>query len=100
METKNTSIASINTSTLIPIGMVISIIGFSFAIGMSFQSTNQTKADLESFKAEYRDSQETFRKEYKENQIEIRSDVKGIASQVQDIRVLMLSNPAFSNQAK
>lgn len=78
---KQTSIFSAHT--LMPVGLVITIIGFSFAIGMSFQSANQTRADLELFK-----------KEYKENQIELKADIKSIQA---DIRVLLVNqSPASS----
>jgi hypothetical protein len=73
--------------TLMPFGLVLTIVGFSFAIGMNFQSSNQTRIDLE-----------TFKKEYKENQIELKTDIKSISTQVQDIKVLILSNPSFSSK--
>jgi len=90
---RNKQVSRFSAHTLMPVGLVITIIGFSFAIGMSFQSTNQTKLDLESFKADYKESQEAFKKEYKENQIDLKADIKSISAQVQDIRVLILSNP-------
>ena len=62
--------------TLIPVSLVLTIVGFSFAIGMNFQAANQTRLDLESFK-----------KEYKEAQLELKADIKSIQS---DIRVLLL----------
>lgn len=62
--------------TLMPVGLVLTIVGFSFAIGMNFQAANQTKIDLD-----------TFKKEYKEAQIELKADIKSIQS---DIRVLLV----------
>lgn len=73
--------------TLMPFGLVLTIVGFSFAIGMNFQASNQTKLDLENFK-----------REYKESQIELKTDIKSISTQVQDIKVLILSNPSFSSK--
>lgn len=75
---KQTSIFSAHT--LMPVGLVLTIIGFSFAIGMNFQAANQTRSDLESFK-----------KEYKENQLELKADIKSIQA---DIRVLLVNQSA------
>jgi flagellar biosynthesis protein FlhB len=81
--------------TLMPVGLVLTIVGFSFAIGMNFQAANQTKIDLENFKKEYKDGQVELKKEFTAGQQELKSDIKSISTQVQDIRILILSNPNF-----
>lgn len=68
--------AKFTVQTLMPVGLVLTIIGFSFAFGVNFQAANQTKIDLD-----------TFKKEYKEAQVELKADIKSIQS---DIRVLLL----------
>lgn len=73
--------------TLMPVGLVLTIVGFSFAIGMNFQASNQTKTDLADFKQEYKD-----------NQVDLKADIKSISTQVQDVRVLILSNPTFNTK--
>ena len=77
----------LSAHTLMPIGLVLTVVGFSFAIGMNFQASNQTKLDLESFK-----------QEYKQNQVDLKADIKSLSSQVQDIRVLILSSPVVANK--
>lgn len=82
---RDTQTSKFSAHTLVPVGLVITIVGFSFAIGVNYQASNQTRLDLEQFKTEY-----------KQNQIELKTDIKNISTQVQDIRVLILSNPSFS----
>lgn len=73
---RDKQVSKFSAHTLVPVGLVLTIVGFSFAIGMNFQAANQTKLDLESFK-----------KEYKEAQVELKADIKSIQA---DIRVLLL----------
>ena len=84
---RDKQISKFSAHTLMPFGLVLTIVGFSFAIGVNFQAANQTKTDLE-----------TFKREYKENQVDLKADIKSISTQVQDIRVLILSNPSFAKQ--
>lgn len=65
-----------SVQTLMPVGLVLTIIGFSFAYGVSFQEAAQTKMELASFK-----------REYKDDQMELKTDIKGIQA---DIRVLLV----------
>lgn len=65
--------------TLMPVSLVATVIGFSFAIGMAWQSTAQTKQDLEDFK-----------KDYKADQVDIKADLKEMKNSMSDIRVLLV----------
>ncbi len=75
--------------TLMPVGLVLTIVGFSFAIGMNFQAANQTRTDLEQFK-----------KEYKEAQVELKADIKSLQASISDIRVLLVQYQSSSGENK
>ncbi len=75
--------------TLMPVGLVLTIVGFSFAIGMNFQAANQTRTDLEQFK-----------KEYKEAQVELKADIKSLQAYISDIRVLLVQYQSSSGENK
>ena len=70
--------SKLSANTLVPISLVITVIGFSFAIGATWQSAEQTKSDLKEFKDQYR-----------QDQVELKSDIKIVKSDIGEIRVLL-----------
>lgn len=65
--------------TLMPVSLVATVIGFSFAIGMAWQSTAQTRQDLEEFK-----------KDYKSDQVDLKADIKELKGSISDLRILLV----------
>lgn len=84
---RQTQTSKISAHTLMPIGLVITVVGFSFAFGINYQDNVQTKAELASFK-----------QEYKQDQAELKDGIKSLSSRFDDLRVVILSNPSFSNK--
>lgn len=64
--------------TLMPVSMVLTVIGFSFAIGCAWQISLQTQADLTAFKKDYRD-----------DQAKVTVKLEKVESGINDIRVLL-----------
>ncbi len=65
--------------SLMPVSLVVTALGFAFAIGMAWQFTTQTKQDLEDFK-----------KDYKADQVDLKADLKEMKNSMSDIRVLLV----------
>lgn len=74
---KQSSIFSAHS--LMPVSLVVTALGFAFAIGMAWQFTTQTKQDLEDFK-----------KDYKADQVDLKADLKEMKNSMSDIRVLLV----------
>lgn len=69
----------LSAHSLMPVSLVVTALGFAFAIGMAWNSTTQTKQDLEDFK-----------KDYKADQVDLKADLKEMKNSISDIRVLLV----------
>ena len=72
--------------TLMPVSMVLTVIGFSFAIGCAWQISLQTQSDLAEFKKSYREDQVKFSGQFDAFAIKLEK----LNDNISDVRVLLV----------